>query len=130
MLDFARDYPDIIAREVDHDTGETICRVNKLPVTPYSFSLILGDALHNLRSALDYLVYELVKIAGNLPDSKTAFPVFDSQELYEKHKSGRIKGLTPKAIEAIDRIEPGRAGRATNSDSCTNSTILISIASC
>jgi hypothetical protein len=107
---FAKDYPNILVHELDNETGEKVCRVNEVPVLPDTFSLIMGDALHNLRSTLDYLVCELVRVQGNEPTTQTAFPIFDNQELYQKGKARRTKGMSTVAVEAIDRIEPWRDG--------------------
>ena len=40
---------------------------------PEQISLIAGDCLQNLRSSLDYLVWELVEAAGTEPSKRTHF---------------------------------------------------------
>lgn len=41
---------------------------------PARFGLIVGDVLQNLRSSLDYLVWELVLAANNQPSEKKYVP--------------------------------------------------------
>src|ERR1700730_6175391 len=45
-----------------------------------NIALAIGDALHNLRSALDFLWYEIVSECGGVPTKWTRFPVRDSTE--------------------------------------------------
>ena len=40
-------------------TDEYITRLGKAPVVPLELSATIGDAIHNLRSALDHFVYRL-----------------------------------------------------------------------
>src|SRR5258706_982604 len=54
----------------------------KVPV-PNSIPLIVGDCLQNLRTALDYLAWELVLFAGNNPTKQTAFPVCESESVFD-----------------------------------------------
>jgi hypothetical protein len=45
------------------------------------YALIIGDALHNLRSALDLAYYESVILCGGVPTKWTRFPIADTREL-------------------------------------------------
>ena len=51
---------------------------------PPTFSVIVGDILHNLRSALDHLAWELVKRAGGKPGRHTSFPICDTEDRWLK----------------------------------------------
>src|SRR6267378_798859 len=42
---------------------------------PPRLSVILGDCLHNLRSALDHIAWQLVLANGEKPGRDTAFPI-------------------------------------------------------
>lgn len=48
--------------------------VNPPPVADH-WSAVVGDALHNLRSALDHLADQLVRLNGGSPNKRTQFPV-------------------------------------------------------
>jgi hypothetical protein len=50
---------------------------------PRDFAPMIGDAIHNIRSALDHLVYELVP--ANLRDTvRTQFPIFTKEAAYRQ----------------------------------------------
>jgi hypothetical protein len=50
-----------IDREVDAETGYTVCKARIKGVPPEGIGLAVGDAVHNLRSALDHTVYLLAQ---------------------------------------------------------------------
>jgi hypothetical protein len=41
---------------------------------PNDLPEIIGDAVHNLRAALDIAAYDIVKMTGQEPDRRTMFP--------------------------------------------------------
>ena len=82
--------------------------------------LIAGDALHNMRSALDYLAWDLVEI-GSLAQGITltaterkriGFPIVDTESptQYETSRKRKVKGMTQAAIDAIDATKPYKGG--------------------
>jgi hypothetical protein len=75
---------------------------------PDAVKLIAGDALQNLRSALDYLVWELVVTAGNSP-KKQSFPVCTTDGGFKKAvENGRLRGVIPDARKLISDLQPCR----------------------
>lgn len=77
-------------------------------------ALIIGDALHNLRSALDHLYYEVVLTCGGKPSNWTRFPISDSREGLETNfiKSAlKQKQITAAVADFIlNTIKPYEAG--------------------
>lgn len=73
---FLRTYSDTCTLHTytDPETGALEVEVS-LKAIPAEFSLILGDTVHNLRSALDHAMWELLGIDGGIRDDKTAFPI-------------------------------------------------------
>src|SRR4051794_37203940 len=68
--------------EDDLQTGDKIYRIEIRRQTPDAFSLIVGDAVHNLRSALDHLARQLVIANGGVPvDGPGGGDVSDLQAL-------------------------------------------------
>jgi len=49
---------------------------------PAEWSAIIGDAVHNARSALDHLAFALVEANGGSADENTTFPITDKPEGY------------------------------------------------
>jgi hypothetical protein len=97
------------------------CQVLRKP--PSHLSLIIGDCLHNLRSALDNLAFELALEHTQGPMSKeieeaSAFPI---QHLQTKKSNKRFKdmteGIDPKAKQAIADLQPYNRGAKFASDS-------------
>jgi len=84
----------------------------KLPDVPgiaADMALIIGDALHNLRTAIDYAYLGAVqKHAFPAFDSYTKFPAGETREDVESRLKGRkIDVLSPKLFERIvSEIKP------------------------
>lgn len=74
-------------------------------------SLLAGDCVHNLRSALDHLAWRLVLSNGSTPDEKTYFPVL-ADRLTDGGKVRKIKvvgGVDPAALAIIESLQPYHA---------------------
>jgi len=79
--------------------------VQSLPTIPECIPLILGDAVHSLRSALDYVACELVRSVGGAPKN-VYFPISESPEKYKTDSGGKTKGMPQEAKDYIDRMRP------------------------
>jgi hypothetical protein len=78
---------------------------------PDEIPLILGDAVHNLRSALDHLIWQLVEAGGGTPNRDTYFPICQTPEKYTAAISkGKIKMMRPGAEKIICAVQPYTAG--------------------
>jgi len=83
--------------------------------------LIIGDCLHNLRSALDNLVYDLV-IAhhGDPPPPQfveySEFPIFGPKAMNSNARKKRIGGVDPNAQTIIEGLQPHNRGNKFASD--------------
>ena len=78
----------------------------KIPV-PDDISMIIGDALQNLRSSLDYLVWELVLSANKQPGHGHMFPICDTPDAFEQAiKRGRLDNVPDEAIAEIKGLQP------------------------
>ena len=104
--------PGEVVPEEDAKSGRIVMRfVQRIPV-PVAIPLIVGDALQNLRSSLDYLVWELVLAANNNPSDKHQFPICDSIEAFEEQlRRHRLDGVTPEAIAEIKALQPCHYGQ-------------------
>ena len=83
-----------------------------LPGRLSDLSLIVGDAVHNLRSALDHFVYQVVP--ANMQES-CEFPVVRQARAPTPNElkalaGGKVKGAPKGVIEAICRLEPYKGG--------------------
>lgn len=74
---------------------------------------ILGDAVHNIRSALDQLVWQLVLLNGNTPARANQFPICDTEVDYlgdgGKRRGKRhtcLQGVLGDHKKLIDKHQP------------------------
>jgi hypothetical protein len=104
----------------DLATAERLILAELLEPVPGELSAIAGDALHNLRSALDNLAYDLARAHTGEPLPKSIaddsmFPIF-AEEKPETNKNlkRRLKGVHPEAralIRGMQPFNPGHGGR-------------------
>lgn len=105
--------PYLIVYEPHSEPGRMVARVNGDPKPlPANLPLMIGDAVHNLRSSLDHLAWQAV----GSPTADTAFPLFrddrrpapkDLRNLVEK----KLKGASNQVISAVIALEPYRGGK-------------------
>lgn len=74
---------------------------------PIKWSIIAGEIAHNLRSALDHVVWQLVDEKGT---ARTEFPIFDSSEKYETTGKKKIQLVSASAQEIIEGLQPYHKG--------------------
>jgi hypothetical protein len=105
------------AREAPCVIDFTIRMLVKKPCPPM-WSVIIGEIVHDIRSALDHLVYQLVVHATNNPpadDSRTQFPIFDDVAKFQRHSLNMLKGVSNQAATLIKTFQPFSTGEGTNS---------------
>jgi hypothetical protein len=78
---------------------------------PIELSPIIGDCIHNLRAALDNLVYELALAhhGGRVPpdfEVKLQFPIFDHSAKFASKGKNMIGGIAPAAQAIIEELQP------------------------
>ena len=98
---FLKRRPNQVRFDKHSDPPWVIVRAIVEPV-PLAFAAVAGDVVHNLRSALDYLVWQLVISEGNLPGRHTAFPIYIGKPDFEK----RVRNPTPPRISPLEGIDP------------------------
>jgi hypothetical protein len=88
--------------------------VERLDPIPDDIPLIVGDAVHNLRSALDHLAWQLVLANGEKPTRDTYFPIQDPGKVdTAPFALGKVRGMCEGAKELICKIQPGNTNDAT-----------------
>jgi hypothetical protein len=102
--------PLTVTRESDLAGREHVFRVSyKSPPDVVRWAVLLGDALHSLRGALDHSVYALaVANEGRNPPSqeaKLAFPITTEPRLFTEAR-WRIRSLSEPAQTAVERLQP------------------------
>lgn len=88
--------------------GKTTYSVNHSRPIPPEFSLIIGDAIHNTRAALDLLLFGM---AGYV-EPKMAFPFGEDAEKANKAiKDRKIRVAGNKVFEAMRCLQPYPGGK-------------------
>lgn len=78
---------------------------------PHEFvewSVTIGEIVHNLRSALDHLVWQLVRDNGGQPSGANMFPIVSlaNRDDWERISKNKLKGVSDAMKERIKRIQP------------------------
>lgn len=97
----------------DPETWEWIERFQVREPPPLRFGVVLGDCLHNLRSALDHLICQLTLLdGGTMADcTKTQYPIAsESEEQFEGMANYRIPKLSKRHRAMVKQTQPYRAG--------------------
>lgn len=106
----------------DRESGKQLVHIRFPEAVPAEFRLIIGDCLHNLRSALDNLAYELaVRHHGSSPlpdpfDRRSEFPIFGDREWTVRELRNKIGCIHPRAQAIIKRLQPHNRGDKFASD--------------
>lgn len=94
---------------IEKDIG-TDCNslVFNLPEPKIEVSIIVGDCLNNLRSSLDYLIWQIVD-SNNIAEvsNRNMFPICTSETAFNNEVTRkRLRGVPEKAIEIIRGLQP------------------------
>src|SRR4051812_8089914 len=68
--------------DVDPKSGWHEVRLVRVPSVPLRLCVIVGDLVHNLRSALDHLVWQLVLLEGRTPGGHNRFPIYKDVDVF------------------------------------------------
>ncbi len=103
-------HPHVIAAEQDHDSGRVIYKLVHLPSVPHEVIAVAGDAIHNLRSALDLLMSQLVKRrTGGL--GELHYPTAWNRKGFEARCASEVKPRVHEdALQLVRASEVYRGG--------------------
>jgi hypothetical protein len=109
---YYKTHPAKVVRKLEGSPEEFIGEVVADFPIPTRLSLIIGDFLQNLRSSLDYLVWELVLAAKNTPDHNNMFPICATQDAFKQQLARhRLYGVSVDAIAEIEALQPYHDGQ-------------------
>jgi hypothetical protein len=96
--------------DLDAQAGHEVYRVKIRQQIPTTIPAIIGDAVHNLRSSLDYLAWQLVEVSGGTPGTSTYFPISQTAAKHKTSSHGKVQGMNSKFIAMIDALKPYGGG--------------------
>lgn len=97
---------------LDRDRSQIILKVIEVPDLPLRWSSILGDAIHNYRSVLDHLMWQLARAnlpAGDEPPNTVQFPIVSDQARWPE-QAFRVKSLSERHRHMIESLQPYHRG--------------------
>lgn len=94
----------------DKKTGEVTHYVRKNHPIPVEFSLIIGDAVHNLRSALDLTMFAMIGEKARKPDA-VQFPFAKKADDFQNSiKSRQVELAGSAVLNVINQLKPYGGG--------------------
>jgi hypothetical protein len=101
---------------VEYDATENahLVRVEEKREIPREWGLALGDVVHNIRSALDHLVYQLVGLAQAKAHTSHQFPIVDHPNDWMgkvvdpplQGRRGQLDFIDPGLVAMIEALQP------------------------
>jgi hypothetical protein len=102
---FNASHPYQLTHEIDPNTGENVYRIRVDKDIPDNWSALIGDAVHNLRTVLDYLVCDLVRGDVDVDAWDKGFPIKERAKRFNSGAVSKIRGVGPKAERLILRLK-------------------------
>jgi hypothetical protein len=100
-----------IVPEDNATTGRRELTCRNVAAPPVVIGLVIGDVIHNLRTALDHLMCRLVEANGETPDSQTYFPIKTTEPLYTRMRGkGGPVGVSDEVRRRLDSLAPYPGG--------------------
>ena len=91
-------------------TGDWEIRLKINKKMPSDWSAQVGDIIHNLRSVLDLLIYQLFLSNKQSPHRDSGFPVCVKKSDFLNDGLKKIQGIDLKATETIKQLRPYKRG--------------------
>jgi hypothetical protein len=102
--------------EISEDRRKYKLVLDDFPVVPpvELWGMLIGDCVHNLRSALDNLCFSAARLKRDPPADPRGiqFPIFDTREPYEGNAARTLKQLPDAAVRLLEHFQPFQKGAA------------------
>ena len=100
--------PFIIEKTEEEAKGDLVYLVRIIRSVPLEIASIAGDVVHNLRSALDHLIWQAVEFSGGSPTRSTCFPIHKDSVRIDEAIAEALKGANKSAISLVRHLRPCR----------------------
>jgi hypothetical protein len=96
----------------DAQTGKLVYYMTQVDPVPIRIVAVIGDALCNLRGALDHLAQQffLVGSPGKAIAGHISFPIYDNATEYATESPRKVKGMRQDAKNFIEASQPYHGG--------------------
>jgi hypothetical protein len=92
--------PYLLAQEFSAETSQLVWRFEVHEEPPLRWAVLIGDVAHNLRSALEYVMWQLVLANGEEPNEQTQFPIALRETLF------RPQGISKDHEAIVRELQP------------------------
>lgn len=106
---FIESEPYVVESKKNPKPGYVDFYLANIQAPPDEIGLIAGDVIHNLRSALDHLAYQLVLVNSATPTTQTCFPIFGSAQIVTT-RTRQVQGMAQTAVDAINAANSYQGG--------------------
>jgi hypothetical protein len=102
-----------IATKRDPETRKPIYYVADVQPVPHEICIILGDAIHNLRAALDHLAQQLYLVGSGATEyrKQTGFFIAQKATEYKRVVGEKVEKMRREAVDALAALEPYKDGK-------------------
>jgi hypothetical protein len=80
--------------------------VDSIDPPPPRLGVLVGDFVHNLRSALDHVVWQLALTRGDEPSTELQFPIVSDRERWPGAVRRRLPDVPDEAVRLIETMQP------------------------
>jgi hypothetical protein len=103
--------PIALTRDIEHSGEVTyaIYTVSHVKTPPLRVGVWVGDAVHNLRSCLDQVAWQLARLTTptKSPPRSTYFPICASRQEFEsKTTRQKLRGIDARYVKVIRSVQP------------------------
>ena len=107
--------PGYLGTDIQRDGRDVVVRLTVKGSTPSRIGCIVGDVVHNLRTALDYLAYLAVEWNGKVPTRQTQFPVCSIEAKFPEIVKSQLAGAPVPFIGLVESLQPFRCDQPLES---------------
>ena len=101
-----------VVDEDDPHSGYRLLGI-RIAAPPPDWGRRAGHIVNDIRTALEYLVYQLAWLDSGTVQANTQFPICDTPDAFKAElKKNRLIGLNSDHIKAIERCQPYNIGRS------------------
>jgi hypothetical protein len=115
--DFFNENPHTVEIGNCPDSGDIVVNANFSGELPNDVATIIGDVIHNLRSALDLLVSDVVRQNGFEPSRNTGFPIYLDENGFNGGIDSKLKSAPANFVDFIKALKPYKSA-SDGSEGC------------
>lgn len=90
----------------DDTTGEAVWKFTDVTPPSPKLGIIVGEAVHDIRSPLDHLIYEIVDRAGEVPTINHQFPICQQKPSWPTQRKRCLRKVPKYLVSRIEEEQP------------------------